>query len=160
MRIPSKTSSVSTDGFSWDTPVEDGWREAVVLFVGDSPSKSGKAMLTLELGLVPTVAGGIGGRVNHYILLEFFRERLDEVLAAFYPGVSADEGADIDHLLIRGQRCAVLVEADHSYTRRDGGVQYRVGRLTTLEEADQALPYGWRTGTELEDPSAEDGDLF
>ena len=135
-------SRVAFEDYSWDAWKGPGTFSAVVLFVSDDPSKSGKEMVTITFGL-EAPDGQLGGRIQHWVLLSFMN-RVDEMLMVLAPEV-ADEEQEVewDPNAMRGRRCAVEIELDEKYQRNDGKPSHKVVRLHTLESTERDLGPGW-----------------
>jgi hypothetical protein len=167
MKIPGRAQRAHAprggfdfDRYSWDVEPSAGWHEGVVLLVSDAPSKAGNDMFTLTFGLEPASATGIGGRIDHRVPAAY-AQKLDEFLRVFAPALlDTDEEVELVPADYRGARCAVRVEVDHKFVRRDGRTSYQVTKLLTLAEADEALGGDWRDQESGEGVGGAEDDLF
>jgi len=142
MRVPAKAkrptkgnhTNVNFDDYDWSVEPEPGWNEGVVIKADEGTSKAGNEMITLVFGIESRsdLPGAVGGRVSFWV----HDYTIDEVLACLAPEQNENEEAfDLTPKSLMFKRCALLIEEDVEYQRRDGRKSYKVEKLATLEAA-------------------------
>jgi len=142
MRVPAKAkrptkgnrSNVNFDDYDWSVEPEPGWNEGVVIKADEGTSKAGNEMITLVFGVESRsdLPGAVGGRVSFWV----HDYTIDETLASLAPDQNENEEEfDLTPKSLMFKRCALLIEEDVEYQRRDGRKSFKVAKLATLEAA-------------------------
>lgn len=171
MRFPGKArreaqqqaagGRIEFSNYSWDGLVASGWFRAATLDVEEGKTKKGDAMLVVDFGLHPP-DGRVGGKIRHYVP-ENYLPKVTELVGAFKPeSLETDEDVELTPADVKLRWCAVLVEEDRAFVRRDGKPTWRITRVMSLADAEEQLGADWEQATLTGDKQDEDNgaDLF
>ena len=152
MRFPSKknrdstprASGVEFEDYTWDNPLQLGWRRVVVLDCKEKETKKGGQMLELILGVENP--NGSWGRIRHHVP-DAYPPKVQNFMEVLLPEqLEAEEDFDMpeDQLAkaLRFRVCGALI-VESKQQRNDGSFWREIQKLQTVADCETDMGPEW-----------------
>lgn len=166
MRFPGKKrravennrrGDIDFEDYVWETPRVEGWHPFVVLNAKDDQTSGGDPMLIIDFG-VDLPDGPPFGRVRWHVP-STFPPKVEMLMSVLLPELADEEDdVDFDPKILRFRSCVGLLAIDHEYQRDDGELSWKVDKIMTTAEAEEAgvLAGDWQNERAQRDADASD----